>query len=85
MIPIPFLEMNRTFTEPKNWSEAESCLDLPAYDNGKQLISCWKGTWKDRIRYLFTGKIWLWVWARQPPPVSLDTRLPFIRKHNDGS
>lgn len=77
MDPISFVNMNMTFTKPVDWTGPEECLDLPAYDNGKQLITCWKGTWKDRIRYLFTGQIWLWIWAKVPPPVAIDTRYPF--------
>lgn len=34
-------------------------LPLPAYTNKIETISCWKLTWMERIKILFSGKLWL--------------------------
>jgi len=36
-------------------------LPLPVYWNLEgELLSCWKLTLRERIRLLFTGRLWLW-------------------------
>lgn len=70
MKPIEFKEQNTTFI-------ADGCGDLPAHKGGGQIISCWKGTITDRIRYLFTGKIWFSVLGKSQPPIWLGTESPF--------
>ena len=55
------------------------CEDLPVYTDGKQCVSCWKMSFKERIKVLFTGRVWLGVIGhRTQPPVWLDGNKPFI-------
>ena len=31
------------------------------------LLSCWSASWKQRLKILFTGRVWLQVRGVQPP------------------
>ena len=65
MIPMDFKEKNCMLTK-------EDCLPLPVYANGEQIVSCWKMSWKERIKALFYGKVWLSVMGEKThPPVWL--------------
>ena len=57
MKPIKFNGCNVTYA--KNQPEY---IPLPAAkdDNG-MILTCWKSSLKERIVFLFTGKMWLWV------------------------
>lgn len=68
MKPISFKEQNKVLKKPQDMTD-EECGSLPVYNYEHQWISCWKGTWKDRLIFLFTGKVWLGVlsWNNQPP------------------
>lgn len=71
MKPIKFEEANRNLTKPDGM-EAE-CGDLWIYTDGYRCISCWKLSWKQRIKALFGGKVWLCVLSGgTQPPVWLD-------------
>jgi len=57
MKPITFKECNSEFA--KNQKQYKT---LPAYyDNGKEghVVTCWKLSFKERIRILFKGKVWM--------------------------
>jgi hypothetical protein len=43
--------------------------DLPTWTDGKEVLSCWRAGWRERLIFLFTGRVWLWVMsgATQPP------------------
>lgn len=71
MKPIKFKGQNTTFI-------ADGCGDLPAYKDDDQIISCWKGSIIDRVRYLLTGKIWFSVYGQSQPPIWLSTDDPFM-------
>lgn len=34
-------------------------LPLPAYTDHEQTISCWRLTWRERLRVLWSGRLWL--------------------------
>jgi len=55
MEPIRFKEANITFAENQ-----EEYLNLPACktEDGT-VVSCWKMGWKERLKVLFTGRVWL--------------------------
>lgn len=79
MNPIRFAEANRELQKPEGMTD-EQCASLPVYTNGQQCVSCWQATWKERIRFLFTGKAWLWVWSGETqPPVAVTVNDPFSR------
>jgi len=77
MKPIKFKESNIVFAENQ-----PEYLPLPAYKNDKgDVISCWQLSFKERIKILFTGKIWFYILTfnhpLQPQRPSVD--CPFER------
>ena len=55
MTPIRFPDQNRILG-----ANQPEYLPLPAHMTKDGLaISCWRLTWRERIRLLFTGKLWL--------------------------
>lgn len=77
MKPIEFKESNIYLSKPSNMTE-EECGSLRIFTDGKQCISCWRGDWKDRLKFLFTGKVWLKVVSgNNQPPVYVGSEYPF--------
>lgn len=68
MKPIYFKESTNTLSKPKNMTD-EQCKPLPIYTDGKECISCWKPSFKEKLCLLFGAKIWLGVLCghTQPP------------------
>ena len=54
MTPIEFPE--QTIVWAKN---QPPYLPLPAYTDTRETISCWRLTWRERLRVLWTGQLWL--------------------------
>lgn len=54
MTPIKFPQQNRTF------GKGQGLIPLPAHiDQDGVVTTLWKTTsWKERVRFLFTGKMW---------------------------
>lgn len=72
MNPIKFKEANKNLLKPNNMTD-EECKSLWVYTDNQQCISCWKMTFKQRIKALLFGKVWLSVYSGQTqPPVWLD-------------
>lgn len=73
MTPMRFKQANKTLLRPSNMTEKE-CKSLPVWVDGKQVISCWKMSWKQRIKALLFGRVWLCVLSgcTSQPPVWLD-------------
>lgn len=83
MKPINFPESNADLSRPYGTS-AEQCSSLPILQTGEFCISCWKGSWRDRLHFLFTGKCWLSVWSGvTQPPVKLTIEEPFDSGENE--
>lgn len=56
MNPIEFKEQNVTYAEDR-----AEYLPLPAFKSDGpqgQVVSCWKLSFKEKVRIIFTGKIW---------------------------
>lgn len=69
MKPINFPQSTKVLQRPSTMSESE-CQSLPVWNDGKQCVSCWKPTFKERINIFFTGKVWLGVLSgKTQPPV----------------
>jgi hypothetical protein len=55
-------------------------IPLPALpvEDGTRIITRWRFSWRERIRVLFSGDIYLWVLTFKGPlqPVMLDTEAP---------
>ena len=71
MKPIQFKQANKNLSKPTGMTDDE-CGSLPVHSDGKECISLWKMTWKERFSAFFFGRIWLFVVSGQTqPPVSL--------------
>lgn len=80
MKPIKFKQQNIIFAENQ-----QPYLPLPAYqDNtqGGRIFHCWALTLKERLKILFTGKLWINVLNfKQPPqPIKPMVDSPFVKK-----
>lgn len=73
-IPTHFKEANMT------WKGYDDVEDLPAFRDEVEgvSVSCWKLTWCERVKALFTGRVWLQVWGTHPP-VNVGGSSPFIK------
>jgi len=72
MKPIKFEEHNCVYAENQ-----PEYLPLPVYKTPEgMVISCWGLTFKERLRVLFTGKIWWSVFTFNKP---LQPQLPFAK------
>ena len=78
MKPISFKEQTKILNKPEGMTDKE-CSPLPVWNgDGQRCISCWKANLKERLLFLFTGKMWLWIWYGQTqPPVCVDIMHPF--------
>ena len=63
MKPIKFKEQNCTYAE--NQDEYGNLLAFKDADG--VVTSCWHLTIKERIRILFSGKIWMGLWSGNRP------------------
>ena len=69
MKPINFKQSTKVLQKPGTLSDSE-CGTLPVWCDGKQCVSCWKPSFKERINILFGGKVWLGVMSgKTQPPV----------------
>lgn len=68
MKPIKFKEATKNLLKPENMTD-EECSPLWVYNDGRECVSCWRLTWKERIKALLFGKVWLGVLSgfTQPP------------------
>jgi len=79
MKPIKFEESNKSLSRPRG-TTAEQCSSLPILQVDDFCISLWQAGWRERLRFLFTGRIWLSVWSGvTQPPVKLTLEEPFER------
>lgn len=78
MKPVNFKEVNKTLKKPESMTDAE-CQSLPVFYGEGQSISKWSLTVWERIKILFTGKIWMSVFSDNgtQPPVWLSAKYPF--------
>ena len=79
MKPIKFPECNGILAEGQ-----EEYLDLPVYRDDTSdgtIVCCWKLTWKERFKLLFTGELWLSVltFRQALQPLRPDVDCPFVR------
>lgn len=53
MKPLKFPEQNVTFAEKQ-----PEYIPLPAYDDGNAVVFCMGLSFRERVKILFTGKMW---------------------------
>lgn len=62
LMPVDFPE--RTHEVAKDQPEYRT---LPAHlvpnDEQGEMITCWQLSWRDRLKILFTGKLWASIWT----------------------
>lgn len=69
MKPIDFPQSTKVLQRPGTLSDSE-CGALPVWNDGKQCVSCWKPSIKERLNILLGGKVWLGVISgKTQPPV----------------
>lgn len=77
MKPIDFPQSTKVLQKPSTMSDNE-CSSLHVWNDGKQCVSCWKPTFKERINILFGGKVWLGVLSgKTQPPVFVSGEMVF--------
>ena len=81
MEPIKFKEANKNLLKPSSMTD-EECTSLWVYTEGKECISCWKMSFRQRIMALVYGKVWLSVLSGvTQPPVWLDCKKTVFEKY----
>ena len=76
MSPIEFKQQNIVFTAPAGMEDKVE--QLPAFRGEGQVISCWHLSFWDRLKLLFTGRLWFSVIGNAQPPLWLGVDCPFI-------
>lgn len=77
MKPIDFPQSTKVLQRPSTMTEQE-CQSLHVWNDGKQCVSCWKLSFKERMKVLFHGKVWLGVLSgKTQPPVFLSGECVF--------
>lgn len=66
MTPISFPAANKILTGPPG---SQGIEPLPVHTDGRQCLSCWSLTWKERLQVALHGRVWLCTLtgATQPP------------------
>lgn len=74
MKPVKFKEQNVVFAENQPEYTPLPALRLDTTDG--QVVTCWKMSFKERIRVLFTGKVWMSLLSFNKPltPSFLSTK-----------
>jgi hypothetical protein len=74
MTPAKFPETNTTFAK-----DQPQYRQLPAHRGGVQgcVTTCWALTWRERLRVLWTGRLWL---QQLTFGNRLQPQLPSVRK-----
>lgn len=65
MKPVEFPEVNVTYAK-----DQPEYMPLPVYRKPSpegDCVSCWKLSFIERVRVLFTGKVWLSLWTFNKP------------------
>lgn len=79
MKPIDFPQSTKVLQKPSNMLNSE-CQPLPIWSDGKECVSCWKPTVKERLKILFTGVVWLSVLSgNTQPPVYITGEDIFVK------
>jgi len=82
MEPRAFEQANKNLLKPEGMTD-EECGSLPVFTDGKQCVSLWQMTWRERLSTLFFGRVWLIVWSGQTqPPVSLMAEREIFKKES---
>ena len=80
MEPVKFPECNVTFAK-----DQDEYLDLPAFrSNEGEVVSCWTMGLRERLKVLFTGKVYLTLLTfnrkLQPQRLTVDKPVKFVEE-----
>ncbi len=69
--PCYFWGHTQVLQLPPHVKEAKA---VPVWSDGESCLSCWKmGLWS-RVKFLFHGKVWIWVQSgKSMPPIFLES------------
>lgn len=86
MKPIKFEEANKELLKPESMTD-EECSSLWIYNDGRECVSCWKLSFKERLAALLFGRVWLSVLSghTQPPVWLACCRTVFMKVKKNGS
>lgn len=84
MNPIKFKEANKNLLPPsKGMPNGAKCSEMWVYTDTVECLSCWKMTFKERLKALFFGKIWVFVMSGETqPPISVNCAKTMFEKVN---
>ncbi len=76
--PNNFPEANRDLLKPDGMTD-EECGSLPVYTDGRECVSLWRMSWRERLSALLFGRAWLFVLSggTQPPVAMTVARTVF--------
>lgn len=79
MKPIDFPQSSKVLQRPEDMLDTD-CKPLPIWSDGMECVSCWKPTFKERLRILMHGKVWLAVLSgKTQPPVFITGEEFFVQ------
>lgn len=81
---VPFPEANFTYKRPQNMTP-EQCYDLPCYRSSNLTVSCWRLSFRDRLRVLLGKHVWLYLLMDGHPPVAILPDSPFPKSEKPKS
>lgn len=78
MTPKRFKEANVTFA--KDQPEYQPLPAFRSYSRQREVVTCWNLSFKERLRILFKGEIWLCILTFNNPitPTFLTTKKPEV-------
>ncbi len=80
MTPAKFKESNLVLRKPDSMTD-EECGSLEVYTDGMTCLSCWRMSFRERLRALLFGRVWLWVvGGSTQPPVALECKRSAFKK-----
>lgn len=85
MNPIKFKGMQTSLGRPDGTTEEQSgplpIVHLNREAMGTTCVSCWRMSWRERLKALVTGRVWVEVWSgATQPPISIGADKPFRTK-----
>lgn len=77
MKPVEFPEQNIVWAK-----DQPEYQPLPAYTAGDTTISCWHLSWRERLKVLWTGRVWMRLmnFGRPLTPSLLEVDSPFVNE-----
>lgn len=78
-IPVPFKYQNKVLTAPAGNTDVVD--DLAVWTDGKECVSCWKLSLKERLMALLFGRVWVAVlFGNTQPPIYIEASRDFFEE-----